>query len=73
VSFSFASIIRPSISAGAYRVYGTEVARLLFGLGNGTGEPNALEEAEPDICTERTSEQSNPLCAVFFLEMFGAD
>ena len=34
-------IIRPSFSAGAYRVYGIKAARLLFRLGNGTGEPNA--------------------------------
>jgi hypothetical protein len=27
-------------------VYGIKAARLLFGLGNGTGEPNALKKED---------------------------
>jgi hypothetical protein len=51
---------------GAYRVYGIEAARLLFRLEIGTGEPNVKRNTEKGISKERTSEQSNPLCAVFF-------
>jgi hypothetical protein len=55
-------------------VYGIKAARLLFWLGSGTGEPKSLtKEADNGISTERTSELSNPLCADFFLGVFGAD